>query len=109
MARKSTSRLRSKRKAGARQVKRPPARIRDPKVANACVLYDAADGRVLHVHRTLVFPGGRMPDKATIESRAREIYARGRVEKPISALHVEDGTLKPGRTFQDRFAKTRAG
>jgi hypothetical protein len=100
MAKKSTSRRRSKRKSGARQVKRAPVKTFEPEVANACVLYDADNGRILHVHRTLVFAGGRMPDKATIESRAREVFTRSRGERPIRALHVDEVSLKPGALFK---------
>ena len=44
----------------------------------ACVVYDEADGTVVHGHGTVCFEGGAVPDEAAFQHRALELARQSR-------------------------------
>jgi len=57
-----------------------------PIAEKTCVLYDPSDGRILHTHQVLTFPGGRTVTDDEVEARARARSTH--MGKPATALHV---------------------
>ena len=44
----------------------------------ACVVYDEADGRVVHGHGAVCLEGGEVPDEAAFQKRALELARKSR-------------------------------
>jgi len=65
--------------------------------STVCVIYDPADGRILHMHQVTIFPGGRNPAQPEMEARAFELAKRAGVDvSKAKALHVDPQSLTPG-------------
>ena len=68
-----------------------------PEAVKTCVLYDPRDGRVVHTHRVVTYPGGKRVDDKRVESRAREIAAsRGHDVSKLHSLHLHAEQIRPG-------------
>lgn len=59
-----------------------------------CVLFEPQSGEIRHTHRVVTLRGGRRPDEAEIESRARERFVEAVKDAPeVKALLVDSGAL----------------
>jgi len=58
-----------------------------------CVIYDPANGGVIHTHEVLTFPGGRQVTDADTEAEALALLARrsGKDVSGFGVLHVPSG------------------
>ena len=66
-----------------------------------CVLYDPKDGRVMHNHKVVVFPGAKKVDEKEIERRTRERAAGfGRDASKLKALHVSERECNSSSTYR---------
>ena len=92
------------------------APLTEPEYVGTFVLYDPADGRIVHIHRTVVLPGGRMPDNVEIENHARDRLstAHGRRHKKhlvdvsrLEGLHHPGDDLQPHRKYKVDVARGR--
>jgi len=71
-------------------------RLIAPEASSICVLYDPADGRILHMHRVTTLPGGRKMDTKEVEARTFELAKRCGVDvSRAHALHVDPRDVKP--------------
>lgn len=72
-----------------------------PAAVKICVLYDPKDGRVMHHHKVVVFPGAKMVDEKEVERRALERAARfGRDTSRLKALHVSEKECSPSSAYR---------
>ena len=72
-----------------------------PEDVKICVLYDPKDGRVMHNHKVVVFPGAKKVDKKEVERRALERAARlGRDTSRLKALHVSEEECSPSSAYR---------
>jgi hypothetical protein len=72
-----------------------------PEGVKICVLYDPKDGRVIHHHMVVFFPGSKMVDEKEVERRALERAARfGRDTSKLKALHVSEKECKPSCRYR---------
>jgi hypothetical protein len=72
-----------------------------PEDVKICVLYDPKDGRVIHHHRVVVFPGAKKVDEKEVERRTLERAARfGRDTSKLKALHVSDKERNPSSAYR---------
>jgi hypothetical protein len=65
----------------------------EPILHKICLIYDPADGGVIHTHEVLTFPGGRQLTDADAEAEALALLAH-RTGKDVSGfgvLHVPAG------------------
>lgn len=61
----------------------------------ACVIYDPASGRILHVHHDIALPGGRPASENELEEAAMtQLRKRGRLAGQVQALHVKPDELQ---------------
>jgi hypothetical protein len=61
-----------------------------------CVIYDPANGRVLHIHHDIALPGGRPAGENEIEAAALgQLRKRGRLTDQLRVLHVKPEELRP--------------
>jgi hypothetical protein len=78
--------------------------IGDIEVASdqACVVYDATNGRIQHVHRVVTLKGGTEPNRSEIEARAMEFAAthQGIGKIRVKALLVSHEQLTAGATHK---------
>jgi hypothetical protein len=69
--------------------------------SKVCVLYDPADGSVVHVHGVTTIPGGKELSQAEMEQRTiahakalgRQVEGLKHLHLPVSAIHPQ-GRLK---------------
>jgi hypothetical protein len=69
------------------------AKFGEPISRKICVIYDPANGGVIHTHEVLTFPGGRQVTDADAEAEALALLAH-RTGKDVSGfgvLHVRPG------------------
>jgi hypothetical protein len=72
-----------------------------PEDVKICVLYDPKDGRVVHNHKVLVFPGAKKVDEKEVERRALERAASfGRDPSKLKALHVSEKQCNPSSMYR---------
>jgi nitroimidazol reductase NimA-like FMN-containing flavoprotein (pyridoxamine 5'-phosphate oxidase superfamily) len=72
-----------------------------PAAVKVCVLYDPKDGRVMHNHKVVVFPGAKMVDDKEVERRALERAARfGTDTAKLKALHVSEKDCSPTSAYR---------
>jgi hypothetical protein len=67
-----------------------------------CVIYDPANGGVIHTHEVLTFPGGRQVTDADAAAEALALLAR-RTGKDVSGfgvLHVPCGEYQRGVRYR---------
>jgi len=59
----------------------------EPTSVQICVAYDTNSGNIVHAHRIVLYPGGRIPKEMDIEKRTIELAARqghdGKILKTI--------------------------
>lgn len=68
----------------------------------ACVVYDAASGRIHHQHRVLTLVGGSEPPEIELASRALHAV-RKRREPPtgdLEVLHIDHQALERGKRYR---------
>ncbi len=83
---------------------------RVPKVtsSNVCVLYDPIDGRIMHIHQTVVLAGAKAPAKGAVERKARALLqSRGIDASRAKALHVDKPKLRPDTHYEVDPGKER--
>jgi hypothetical protein len=72
-----------------------------PDDVKICVLYDPKNGRVIHNHQVVVFPGAKKVDKKEVERRALERAATfGRDTYKLKALHVSEKDCNPSSAYR---------
>jgi hypothetical protein len=70
------------------------------------VLYDPADGRIVHIHMVVAFDGALPADRKPLEAEARSILASQKHRRSgLKALHVASDTLKPGVSYRVDHAR----
>lgn len=72
----------------------PHSPLMKPEHASLFVLYDPADGRIFHIHRTVVYPGGRQPTQSEIEDHARDTFVHAQSLKRRSGQPIDAAQLK---------------
>jgi hypothetical protein len=76
-------------------------KIIKPDDVKICVLYDPKNGRVIHNHQVVVFPGAKKVDKKEVERRALERAAMfGRDTSKLKALHVSEKDCSPSSAYR---------
>jgi hypothetical protein len=70
-------------------------KIVKPTLAHTCVAYDAADGRIVHVHRVFAFPGAREVTRDQATQRTKEMVAQRRINVSVKVLHVSREDFDP--------------
>lgn len=72
------------------------------KSVKACVVYDAASGRIYHHHRVLTLEGGREPDEKEIAQDARDAAARRHAPPGggFEVLHIHHEAIEPGKRYR---------
>lgn len=65
----------------------------------ACVVYEAKTGRVVHLHRVITLRGGKAPTKNAMEARALEL-AGGGSRAAVKVLHLESESLQSGSAYK---------
>jgi hypothetical protein len=72
-----------------------------PEDVKICVLYDPKDGRIVHHHMVVTFPGAQKVDEKEIERRAHERAARlGTDTSKAKALHFSARELNPSNRYK---------
>jgi hypothetical protein len=57
--------------------------------AKICILYDPKDGRIVHTHEVVTFPGGRKVNDEEVKARAfKNATVSGKRTSKLKALHV---------------------
>jgi hypothetical protein len=65
----------------------------------ACVVYEAKTGRVVHLHRVITLRGGKGPSKDAMEARALEL-AGGGSRAEVKVLHLDPESLQSGSAYK---------
>jgi len=61
----------------------------EPESIKSCVLYDPSDGRIVHQHEVVNFPGAKAVENEEIESKAVRLAAKlGHDISKLKALHL---------------------
>lgn len=61
-----------------------------PTAHRVCVVYDAQDGHIVHVHHDISLHQGLHPSEAEVEAAAlAQVHKRGRPTGQLKTLHVE--------------------
>jgi hypothetical protein len=69
--------------------------------AGACFLYDAKDGRIIHQHEVINFPGAPRSEEKDIEAAATRVAAQmGHDTSGLKALHVKAGEYSPQKDYR---------
>jgi hypothetical protein len=64
-------------------------RIPEPESVRCCVLYDPADGRVVHYHEVVDFPGCHKATDTEVESKTFRMAAKaGHNASNLKSLHL---------------------
>jgi hypothetical protein len=63
-------------------------KIIEPTLAHTCVAYDAANGRIVHVHRVFAIPGAREVTRDQAMQRTKEMVAKRGINVSVEILHV---------------------
>lgn len=68
----------------------------------SCVIYDAASGRIHHLHNVVTFVGGREPSEDQIAADALRVVAS--LSKPpagdLHVLHIADGDMERDKKYR---------
>lgn len=71
-----------------------------PESTQTCILYNSKDGRIVHVHQVVTYPGGRKLNESEIESRALELAAKVRAgASGLKALHVTSEQFQFSKSY----------
>ena len=66
-----------------------------------CAVYDAKDGRIVHVHEIVRWPGSPESSKHTLERRGLEIAAKmGHAVSKLKALRLEPIAFDRGKRYR---------
>lgn len=61
----------------------------------SCVLYDPADGSIVHTHTVVRFDGGRLPSPKDLESEAQAaLQKQPHRRSGLQTLHLKPGDLE---------------
>jgi len=72
-----------------------------PEDVKVCVLYDPKNGRIVHNHMVITFPGGQRVDEKETERRAFMHAAKlGRDTSKLKALHVSEKDCQPSSAYR---------
>jgi len=64
--------------------------------SSTCVIYDAASGRIYHVHTVATFADSRQRSREEIEKESYELASRaGHNVAAMKALHIGDENMEP--------------
>jgi hypothetical protein len=68
--------------------------------AKACVVYQADNGRVHHVHHAITLEGGREPSEGEMENHVLNLVRqRGVTAANLQVLHVAREAIEPGTVY----------
>jgi hypothetical protein len=71
-----------------------------PESMDVCVLYDPANGRVVHVHRVATFAGAKKSSAHEIEARCLKVAKQlGHTTAHLKSLHVPHGQFKAATPY----------
>jgi hypothetical protein len=73
---------------------------------NACVVYEAITGRVVHLHRVITLRGGKAPSANEMEARALELAGQ-RSGASVKVLHLEAESVQSGRAYKVDLKKLK--
>jgi hypothetical protein len=72
-----------------------------PESIQICVLYDPSDGRIVHTHKVVTYPGGKTVNEKQVEARAMELVAKTGVDtSKLRALQVPPEDYSPTAAYQ---------
>jgi hypothetical protein len=72
-----------------------------PESAKLCVAYDRKDGRIVHIHQVVTFPGGAKLSESQVKARTLEIAAkRGLDTSKLGTLHVLPEHFDPMKSYK---------
>jgi hypothetical protein len=85
------------------------AKFGEPVSHKVCVIYDPANGGVIHTHEVLTFPGGRQVTDADAEAEALALLARrtGKDVSGLGVLHVPCGEYQRGVRYRVELPSRR--
>jgi hypothetical protein len=72
----------------------------------ACVVYEAKTGRVVHLHRAITLRGGKAPTKSAMEARALEL-AGGGSRAAVKVLHLDPESVQSGSAYKVDLKKLK--
>jgi hypothetical protein len=72
----------------------------------ACVVYDASSGEVLHIHEIAALEGGYVPSEAELVERALEL---AKTSTDLGAKRVEALVVDPQSVAEDRKFRVDLG
>ncbi len=69
----------------------------------ACVVYDTANGDILHVHHSTTYEGGKPPDSASLRAETLDLFRQhffGRKRKAVETLVFDPAAFAGGAKFK---------
>lgn len=76
-------------------------KIVEPISVQICVAYDTISGNIVHAHRIVLYPGGRIPKEMDIEKRTIELAARQRHDgKALRTLIVDSKVFDHKKAYK---------
>ena len=85
------------------------SRFGEPTSHKICVIYDPANGHIVHAHHVLTFPGAQEDADSEVEAKALALLAR-RTGKDVSGfgvLHVPSGEYQRGKRHRVELPSRR--
>jgi hypothetical protein len=75
---------------------------RMPASRHMCLLYNPADGRIVHIHRIVNYGSAKKrPGKQAVEARCFEVAKQiGLATTGLKSLHVPDEEFKPSTPYK---------
>jgi hypothetical protein len=68
---------------------------------SVCVLFDPKNGNIAHIHRCVVFPGGKTRSEEELAAKTKELAAiSGRDIAGLRTLHLSDRQLHPQKAYR---------
>ena len=75
-------------------------KVIEPTLIHTCVAYDAANGRIVHVHRVFAFPDAREVTRDQATQRTKQMVAkRGINNASVEVLHVSREDFDPRKQY----------
>jgi hypothetical protein len=72
----------------------------EPVTVSLYAIYDNEDGRIVHLHRIVIYPGGRTVDTDEGAQRALRLAAkRGYTQSKFMVLKIEDKNFSPYKLY----------
>jgi hypothetical protein len=80
-----------------------------PVAHQVCVIYDPANGRVLHTHEHLTYAGASKVPESHVEAEALAVLARGGKAdvSGLGVVHLQPGEYKRGVRYRVELASGR--